>query len=156
MTAVGRYCRKSRKYHRGKNLAEIGLRRALAREAFVPEVGRPPSNSVRIDVVPQVKMRQTHQQPLENRHVRREGLFRQHRSTAEVAHSEVRSSSNAFKRKSDPQQCAACPSPGDCRLSRRGEMMARSRPPTLFGKAFHIKGNDDLSWVSLTYALQVF
>ena len=28
--------------------------------------------------------------------------------------------------------------------------------PTLFRKAFHIKGNDDLRWVSLTYTLQVF
>jgi hypothetical protein len=35
-------------------------------------------------------------------------------------------------------------------------MMARSWSPTLFRKAFHIKGNDDLRWVSLTYALQVF
>jgi hypothetical protein len=34
--------------------------------------------------------------------------------------------------------------------------MARSWSPTLFRKAFHIKGNDDLRWVSLTYALQVF
>ena len=34
--------------------------------------------------------------------------------------------------------------------------MARSWSPTLFRKAFHIKGNDDLFWVSLTYALQVF
>jgi hypothetical protein len=35
-------------------------------------------------------------------------------------------------------------------------MMAPSLPPTLFRKAFHIKGNDDLRGVSLTYALQVF
>jgi hypothetical protein len=35
-------------------------------------------------------------------------------------------------------------------------MMAPSWPPTLFRKAFHIKGNDDLRWVSLTYGLQVF
>jgi hypothetical protein len=35
-------------------------------------------------------------------------------------------------------------------------MMARSWSPTLFRKAFHVKGNDDLRWVSLTYALQVF
>src|SRR5260221_9866125 len=28
--------------------------------------------------------------------------------------------------------------------------------PTLFRKAFHIEGNDDLRWVSLTYGLQVF
>jgi hypothetical protein len=35
-------------------------------------------------------------------------------------------------------------------------MMAPSWPPTLFRKAFHIKGNDDLRWVSLTYRLQVF
>ena len=35
-------------------------------------------------------------------------------------------------------------------------MMARSWSPTSFRKAFHIKGNDDLRWVSLTYALQVF
>jgi len=34
--------------------------------------------------------------------------------------------------------------------------MMRSWSPTLFRKAFHIKGNDDLRWVSLTYALQVF
>jgi len=27
---------------------------------------------------------------------------------------------------------------------------------TLFRKAFHIKRNDDLRWISLTYALQVF
>jgi hypothetical protein len=35
-------------------------------------------------------------------------------------------------------------------------MMARSWSPTLFRKAFHIKGNNDLRGVSLTYALQVF
>ena len=35
-------------------------------------------------------------------------------------------------------------------------MMARSWSPTLFRKAFDIKGNDDLRWVSLAYALQVF
>ena len=28
--------------------------------------------------------------------------------------------------------------------------------PTFFRKAFHVKGNDDLRWVSLTYTLQVF
>ena len=37
-----------------------------------------------------------------------------------------------------------------------GVVMARSWSPTSFRKAFHIKGNDDLRWVSLTYALQVF
>jgi hypothetical protein len=35
-------------------------------------------------------------------------------------------------------------------------MMARSWLPSLFRKAFHIKGNDDLRWVSPTYGLQVF
>jgi len=40
------------------------------------------------------------------------------------------------------------PAPAACPV----EMTTR----TLFRKAFHIEGNDDLRWVSLTYALQVF
>ena len=35
-------------------------------------------------------------------------------------------------------------------------MITRSWSPTLFRKAFHIEGNDNLLGVSLTYALQVF
>ena len=40
-----------------------------------------------------------------------------------------------------------------CRLS---VVVMLARSPTLFRKAFHIKGDDDLRWVTLTYALQVF
>jgi len=47
------------------------------------------------------------------------------------------------------------PCPRRRRVCRRGETMARSWPPTLFRKAFDIKGDDDLRWVSLTYAPQV-
>ena len=35
-------------------------------------------------------------------------------------------------------------------------VMAPLWPPTLFRQAFHIKGNADLRWVSLTYGAQVF
>jgi len=35
-------------------------------------------------------------------------------------------------------------------------VMARPWSPTSFRKAFHVKGNDDLRWVSVTNALQVF
>jgi hypothetical protein len=48
-----------------------------------------------------------------------------------------------------PSAIAYPPSPGVCRLSCRGDddgvVVA-----DLFRKAFHIKGNDDLRWVSLT------
>jgi hypothetical protein len=54
-----------------------------------------------------------------------------------------------------PSAIAHPPSPGACRLSRRGAdggvVVA-----DLFRKAFHIKGNDDLRWVGLTQTLQVF
>ena len=36
------------------------------------------------------------------------------------------------------------------------ETMVHSWPSTLFRKAFNIKRNDDLSWVGLTQAFQVF
>ena len=42
------------------------------------------------------------------------------------------------------------------RLPRFVVTMTRSRSPTLFRKAFHIKGNDELRWVTQTHAFQVF
>ena len=48
---------------------------------------------------------------------------------------------------------ASSPVPAACPVE---AMMARSWSPILFRKAFYIKCNDDLRWVSLTYGFQVF
>lgn len=42
------------------------------------------------------------------------------------------------------------------RLPRFVVTITRSRSPTLFRKAFHIKGNDKLRWVTQTHGFQVF
>jgi len=76
-------------------------------------------------------------------------------ASGSFAASPRRSEMSAIEGEPDSAQTTPLPSPAPAACPVE-VTMARSRSRTLFRKAFHIEGNDDLRWVSLTYALQVF